>query len=120
MMRREKNYSRKFEENRENSESAENTVDGISAIVEILNCEKGARRGGIQSGESRHQNYSQFRNRPWNLDVHQMAEKTGCADEQETRKQKILVDANQRKEQKSDSGEKKRNKRTGEMTPFCN
>ena len=49
-----------------------------------------------------------------------MAEKTGCADEQKTRKEKILVDANQRKEQKTDCGEEKRNERTGEMTPFCN
>ena len=49
-----------------------------------------------------------------------MAEKTGSADEQKTWKQKILVDANQRKEQKTNCGEKKRNERTGEMTPFCN
>lgn len=49
-----------------------------------------------------------------------MAEKTSSADEQETRKEKILVDANQRKEQKTDCGEEKRNQRTGKMTPFCN
>lgn len=49
-----------------------------------------------------------------------MSKEASSAYQQVTREKEVLVDADERQEEKTDCSEEERNDRTGEVTPFCN